>query len=127
MSALVDTLRSLSSRTKKARRGVTSKGMLRWLNHRSKPLKAGERVSECSYLGDTLIALAGTYEGSQKDCEYVEFACNELPAMADALKRAADELDSLHLAMRDAIYAWENDGDGKMACACIKAVMEVES
>lgn len=39
------------------------------------------RVFQGSHLGQTLIALDDTYEDSQVDCEFIEAACEALPAL----------------------------------------------
>lgn len=90
-----DDMRALAKKIAKARRGVTAKGFLKWAgSERGKPRKKGEYIGECTYLGDTLICLSSTYEGSPKDCEWVETACNEAPQMAAALKMAARDMDA---------------------------------
>jgi hypothetical protein len=43
-------------------------------------------VPQCSYLGDTMIALADTYEGSRQDCAYVKHAVNAYPRLVAALR-----------------------------------------
>lgn len=48
----------------------------------------GERwvyVPECSQLGDTLIMLSDTYEGSGSHCEYVQTACQKVPLLLDTI------------------------------------------
>jgi hypothetical protein len=91
-----DEMRALAKKVNRARRGVTAKGLLKWGGaERGKPRKKGDYIGECTYLEDTLIMLAGTYERSPKDCEWVETACNEAPQMAAALEIAASDLDLL--------------------------------
>lgn len=45
------------------------------------------RVFQGSHLGQTLIALDDTYENSQADCEYIEAACEALPALVAEVRR----------------------------------------
>ena len=47
-------------------------------------------IPQGSTLGDTLIQLSDTYDGSAEDCRYVESACAEAPALALDLLTALD-------------------------------------
>lgn len=52
-------------------------------------------VSECSYLGDTMIMLASTNESSGAACEYVQTACNMLPKALDEIETLKSRIDEL--------------------------------
>ena len=91
-----DELRGLALTIKKAQRGVTKRGFLKWPGpSRGKSRKKGDYIPECTSLGGTLIMLSSDYEGSVKDCEWVELACNEAPQMAAGLEMAANAIDVL--------------------------------
>jgi len=57
-----------------------SKGPFKW------DRKSG-RVFQGSHLGETLIALDDTYDGSQEDCDYIEAACETLPELITEIRR----------------------------------------
>ena len=45
------------------------------------------RVFQGSHLGETLIALDDTYDGSQEDCEFIEAACEAVPELVAEVRR----------------------------------------
>ncbi len=49
--------------------------------------KSDGYVPQCSYLGDTMICLADTYEGSRDDCALVQKLLNHAPALIAAAER----------------------------------------
>ena len=53
-------------------------------------------VSECASLGDTLIQLANTYDGSDKDCAFVSNACSSAPVLAAAVLELLEEVKRLN-------------------------------
>lgn len=50
-------------------------------------------VPQCSYLGDTLICLADTYENSREDCAFLAYARTMTPLACKALLTAIEGLE----------------------------------
>lgn len=50
-------------------------------------------VPQCSYLGDTLICLADTYENSREDCAFLAHARTMTPLACKALLAAIEGLE----------------------------------
>lgn len=50
-------------------------------------------VPQCSYLGDTLICLADTYENSREDCAFLSHARTMTPLACKALLTAIEGLE----------------------------------
>jgi hypothetical protein len=75
-------------------------------------------VSECSYLGDTMIMLGSVSEGSGQACEYVQLACNLLPRALDTV----EELDRRRAKWQDAYTTLV----GKSAKENLEAHKEIE-
>jgi hypothetical protein len=76
---------------KTRRKGKPAPREWKWDRSKSMP----DYIGECSYIGGTLIMLAGTYEGSREDCLYVETACTESPVLAKELLDALDAKERL--------------------------------
>lgn len=53
-------------------------------------------VPQCSYLGDTLICLADTYENSREDCAFLAHARTMTPLVCKALLLAIEGLELIH-------------------------------
>ena len=53
-------------------------------------------VPQCSYLGDTLICLADTYENSREDCAFLAHARIMTPLACKALLLAIEGLELIH-------------------------------
>lgn len=53
-------------------------------------------IPQCSYLGDTLICLADTYENSREDCAFLAHARTMTPLACKALLLAIEGLELIH-------------------------------
>jgi hypothetical protein len=65
-----------------------------WTWERAKSMR--HYIPQGSTIGDTLIQLGDTYEGSPEDCRYVEAACTEAPMIARDLLAALRRQDGAH-------------------------------
>jgi hypothetical protein len=78
--------------TERKRGAHTPATPLPWKWERSK--RDPEYIPQGSFLGETMIALTDTYEGSDRDCTFVERAVNAFDPLVSALERLIDNVET---------------------------------
>lgn len=80
-------------------------------------------VPQCSYLGDTLICLADTYENSREDCAFVSHARTMTPLACKALLTAIEGLEPMVCDPSHGGEMCSNEGWGCNACEKAKSIL----
>lgn len=82
-------------------------------------------IGECSHLGDTLIALDDTYENYEADCEFLEGATIDIPALLALVEWQRGEIEKRNKLLREAKPAgfldshdYECDAWAEKPCTC---------